>query len=161
MLTEIDWSSTFRVLKGNTELTNFSEHELNSFKVKIRTEELPTLDNLVKRKPHVYSSKWKCPMCLKDKETYTHLWKCEHLGQVNWNMIGKFQQHLHELILANSQVENVNSDDIFKEILRCRILDFNKAYNLSMLAKGKRPNNSTGSPIVLEQLVLESFLDTS
>ncbi|CAB4462627.1 unnamed protein product [Rhizophagus irregularis] len=136
MLTEIDWSSMFRVLKGNTELTNFSKHELNSFKVKIRTEELPTLDNLVKRKPHVYSSKWKCPMCLKDKETYTHLWKCEHLGQVNWNMIGKFQQHLHELILANSQVENVNSDDIFKEILRCRILDFNKAYNLSMLAKG-------------------------
>ncbi|CAB5374838.1 unnamed protein product [Rhizophagus irregularis] len=107
MLTEIDWSSTFRVLKGNTELTNFSEHELNSFKVKIRTKELPTLDNLVKRKPHVYSSKWKCPMCLKDKETYTHLWKCEHLGQVNRNMIGKFQQHLHELILANSQVENI------------------------------------------------------
>uniref|UniRef100_U9STV3 RNase H type-1 domain-containing protein n=1 Tax=Rhizophagus irregularis (strain DAOM 181602 / DAOM 197198 / MUCL 43194) TaxID=747089 RepID=U9STV3_RHIID len=86
MLTEIDWSSTFRVLKGNTKLTNFSEHELNSFKVKIWTEELPTLDNLVKRKPHVYSSKWKYPMCLKDKETYTHLWKCEHLGQVNRNV---------------------------------------------------------------------------
>ncbi|PKY58708.1 hypothetical protein RhiirA4_480845 [Rhizophagus irregularis] len=51
-------------------------------------------------------------MCLKDKETYTHLWK------------------------SNSQVENVNSDGIFKEILRCRIWDFNKAYNLSMLAKG-------------------------
>ncbi|PKK61788.1 hypothetical protein RhiirC2_718175 [Rhizophagus irregularis] len=81
MFTEIDWSSTFRVLKGNTELTNFSEHELNSFKVKIQIEELPTLDNLVKRKPHVYSSKWKYPMCLKDKETYTHLWKCEYLGQ--------------------------------------------------------------------------------
>ncbi|CAB5389362.1 unnamed protein product [Rhizophagus irregularis] len=86
-LAEIEWPYTFRVLKGNMELTNFSEHELNSFKVKIRTEELPTLDNLIKRKPHVYSSKWKCPMCLKDDETYSHLWKCEHLRQVNQNMI--------------------------------------------------------------------------
>ncbi|PKY29750.1 hypothetical protein RhiirB3_474549 [Rhizophagus irregularis] len=72
-LAEIEWPYTFRVLKGNMELTNFSEHELNSFKVKIRTEELPTLDNLIKRKPHVYSSKWKCPMCLKDDKTYSHL----------------------------------------------------------------------------------------
>ncbi|POG78544.1 hypothetical protein GLOIN_2v1766738 [Rhizophagus irregularis DAOM 181602=DAOM 197198] len=72
-LAEIEWSCTFRVLKGNMELTNFSEHELNLFKVKIRTEELPTLDNLIKRKPHVYSSKWKCPMCLKDDKTYSHL----------------------------------------------------------------------------------------
>ncbi|CAB4444867.1 unnamed protein product [Rhizophagus irregularis] len=120
----------------NTELTNFTEHELNSFKVKIRTEELPTLDNLVKRKPHVYNSKWKCPICFKDKETYSHLWKCEHLEQVYLNMIDKFQQYLQELILVNSQMENVDPDDIFKEISCCKIWDFNKAYNLSMLAKG-------------------------
>ncbi|CAG8751624.1 9877_t:CDS:2, partial [Rhizophagus irregularis] len=85
-------------------------------KVKIQTEELPTLDNLVKRKPHVYNSKWKCPMCFKDKETYSHLWKCEHLEQVYLNIIDKFQQYLQELILVNSQMENVNPDDIFKEI---------------------------------------------
>ncbi|CAB4443902.1 unnamed protein product [Rhizophagus irregularis] len=135
-LAEIEWPCTFRVLKGNMELTNFSEHELNSFKVKIRTEELPTLDNLIKRKPHVYSSKWKCPMCLKDDETYSHLWKCEHLRQVNQNMIGKLQQYIQDLILMNSQEENLNSENILKEILLCRIWDFNKTYNLSMLAKG-------------------------
>ncbi|GBC44739.2 hypothetical protein GLOIN_2v1879071 [Rhizophagus irregularis DAOM 181602=DAOM 197198] len=101
-----------KVLKGNIKLTNFSEHELNSFKVKIQTEELPILDNLVKRKSHVYSSKWKCSICLKDKETYIHLWK------------------------SNSQVENAKSDDVLKEILLYKIWDFNKAYNLSMLAKG-------------------------
>ncbi|CAB4445336.1 unnamed protein product [Rhizophagus irregularis] len=135
-LAEIEWSSTFRVFKVNTELTNFIEHKLNSFKVKIRIEELPTLDNLVKRKPHVYNSKWKCPMCFKDKETYSHLWKCKHLEQVYLNMIDKFQQYLQELILVNSQMENINPDDILKEISRCKIWDFNKAYNLSMLAKG-------------------------
>ncbi|PKY37365.1 hypothetical protein RhiirA4_450213 [Rhizophagus irregularis] len=135
-LAEIEWPCTFRVLKGNMELTNFSEYELNSFKVKIRTEELPTLDNLIKRKPHVYSSKWKCPMCLKDDETYSHLWKCEHLRQVNQNMIGKLQQYIQDLILMNSQEENLNSENILKEILLCRIWDFNKTYNLSMLAKG-------------------------
>ncbi|CAB4413243.1 unnamed protein product [Rhizophagus irregularis] len=134
-LAEIEWSSTFRVLKGNTELTNFIEHELNLFKVKIWTEELPTLDNLIKRKPYVYNSKWKCPMCFKDKKTYSHLWKCEHLEQVYLNMINKFQQYLQELILVNSQMENVNPDDIFKEISRCKIWDFNKTYNLSILAK--------------------------
>ncbi|CAB4432903.1 unnamed protein product [Rhizophagus irregularis] len=135
-LAEIEWPCMFRVLKGNMELTNFSEYELNSFKVKIRTEELPTLDNLIKRKPHVYSFKWKCPMCLKDDETYSHLWKCEHLRQVNQNIIGKLQQYIQDLILTNSQEENLNSENILKEILLCRIWDFNKTYNLSMLAKG-------------------------
>ncbi|PKY50455.1 hypothetical protein RhiirA4_466959 [Rhizophagus irregularis] len=105
-LAEIEWSSTFRVLKGNTELTNFIEHELNLFKVKIWTEELPTLDNLIKRKPYVYNSKWKCPMCFKDKKTYSHLWKCEHLEQVYLNMIDKFQQYLQELILVNTDLEH-------------------------------------------------------
>ncbi|RGB27914.1 hypothetical protein C1646_768497 [Rhizophagus diaphanus] len=135
-LAEIDWSSTFKVLKGNTELTNFSEHELNSFKVKIRTEELPILDNLFKRKPHVYNSKWKCPMYLKDNETYLHLWKCEQLEQINENIIGKLQQYIQDLILVNSQEENINSENILKEILLCRIWNFNKTYNLFMLAKG-------------------------
>ncbi|RGB27790.1 hypothetical protein C1646_768655 [Rhizophagus diaphanus] len=111
-LAEIDWSSMFKVLKGNTELTNFSEHELNSFKIKIRAEELPTLDNLIKRKPHIYNSKWKCPICLKDNETYLHLWKYEH------------------------QEENINSKSVLKEILLYQIWDFNKTYNLSMLTKG-------------------------
>ncbi|RGB33520.1 hypothetical protein C1646_815965 [Rhizophagus diaphanus] len=90
--------------------------------VKIQTEELPTLDNLIKRKPHVYSFKWKCPICLKDNETYSHLWKCEHLGQVNQNMIDKLQQYIQDLILAsNNQEENVNSKNILKEILLYRI----------------------------------------
>ncbi|PKY55986.1 hypothetical protein RhiirA4_475898 [Rhizophagus irregularis] len=75
-------------------------------------------------------------MCFKDKEIYSHLWKCEHLEQVYLNMIDKFQQYLQKLILVNSQMENVNPDNIFKEILCCKIWDFNKAYNLSMLAKG-------------------------
>jgi hypothetical protein len=75
-------------------------------------------------------------MCLKDDETYSHLWKCEHLRQVNQNMIGKLQQYIQDLILMNSQEENLNSENILKEILLCRIWDFNKTYNLSMLAKG-------------------------
>lgn len=72
----------FKVLKGNTKLTNFLKYELNSFKVKIKTEELPILDNLIKRKLHIYDSKWKYFICLKDKKTYLHLWKCKHLRQV-------------------------------------------------------------------------------
>ncbi|CAB5193395.1 unnamed protein product [Rhizophagus irregularis] len=75
-------------------------------------------------------------MCFKNKETYSHLWKCEHLEQVYLNMIDKFQQYLQELILVNSQMENVNPDYIFKEISHCKIWDFNKEHNLSMLAKG-------------------------
>uniref|UniRef100_U9T8M0 Uncharacterized protein n=1 Tax=Rhizophagus irregularis (strain DAOM 181602 / DAOM 197198 / MUCL 43194) TaxID=747089 RepID=U9T8M0_RHIID len=77
MLAEIKWPYTFKVFKGNIELTNFSEYELNLFKVKIRTKELPILDNLIKRKLHVYK-------------------------QVNQNMIGKLQQYIQDLILANS-----------------------------------------------------------
>ncbi|PKY23582.1 hypothetical protein RhiirB3_437838 [Rhizophagus irregularis] len=109
-LIKIEWSSMFRVLKGNIELTNFTEYKLNLFK--------------------------KYPIYFKDKEIYLHLWKCEYLEQVYLNMIDKFQQYLQELILVNSQMENANSDDIFKEISCCKIWDFNKTYNLSILIKG-------------------------
>ncbi|GBC42829.2 uncharacterized protein OCT59_008093 [Rhizophagus irregularis] len=135
-LIKIEWSSMFRVLKGNIELTNFTEYKLNLFKVKIWTKKLLTLDNLVKKKPHIYNSKQKYPIYFKDKEIYLHLWKCEYLEQVYLNMIDKFQQYLQELILVNSQMENANSDDIFKEISCCKIWDFNKTYNLSILIKG-------------------------
>uniref|UniRef100_U9T8K7 Uncharacterized protein n=1 Tax=Rhizophagus irregularis (strain DAOM 181602 / DAOM 197198 / MUCL 43194) TaxID=747089 RepID=U9T8K7_RHIID len=102
-LIKIEWSSMFRVLKGNIELTNFTEYKLNLFK--------------------------KYPIYFKDKEIYLHLWKCEYLEQVYLNMIDKFQQYLQELILVNSQMENANPDDIFKEI-SCYLVNLFKSYKI-------------------------------
>ncbi|PKK80328.1 hypothetical protein RhiirC2_724805, partial [Rhizophagus irregularis] len=46
VLSLIDWHTTIRLLKKTSEITSFDDHNLTSFKVKLRAEELPTLDNL-------------------------------------------------------------------------------------------------------------------
>lgn len=63
ILLTIDWSVTLRLLKitGRT-ITIFNEYNVNLFKIKIRAKKLPTLDNLIKRKPHVYKDTYNCSM---------------------------------------------------------------------------------------------------
>jgi hypothetical protein len=43
---------------------------------------------------------------------------------------------LQELIITNSKKDDIDSDQVFSEIQNCKIWDFDKTYNLSVLAKG-------------------------
>jgi len=43
-------------------------------------DELPLMNNLVKRHPDVYKQEWKCVMCLQEQESWSHLWRCPHLA---------------------------------------------------------------------------------
>jgi hypothetical protein len=43
---------------------------------------------------------------------------------------------LQELIITNSKKDDIDSDQVFSEIQNCKIWNFDKTYNLSVLAKG-------------------------
>ena len=50
--------------------------------------ELPTLDNLAIRKPHLYKSESKCRVCNREIETREHLFTCIEMEQFTrevWN----------------------------------------------------------------------------
>ena len=41
--------------------------------------ELPLQDKLVRRRPDLYKSHWKCALCDTEQESWSHLWRCSSL----------------------------------------------------------------------------------
>jgi hypothetical protein len=118
------------------EVTSFDEHNVNVFKVKLRAEELPTLDNLIKRKPHVYKSNLMCSMCLLSKETYLHLWECTHITNVRKDIVLNCQRYLEELIISHQRNDPPDLNEVKEKVKNCEVWDLHNCYNLSLLAKG-------------------------
>jgi len=56
---------------------NFKDHNLKAFNVKKLMDELPTLENLKKRRPDLYAENLKCIRCNEEQEDLEHLWKCK------------------------------------------------------------------------------------
>src|SRR2546430_2704745 len=42
-------------------------------------DELPLQDKLVRRRPDLYKSHWKCALCDTEQESWSHLWRCPNL----------------------------------------------------------------------------------
>ena len=81
--------------KGFMDLT---DDKIKTFRLKKMFNELPVLSKLKTRNPKIYKSDI-CPRCSKDKETISHLWKCD-------------KSHNEMVILCNKMSES------FKKILR-------------------------------------------
>jgi ribonuclease HI len=75
----IDWLNTFAIVKGDqpTNTTDFKTSYLTSKRVRLLTEELPTLEFLKATKKEVYDLNWMCPYC-GQKEDFRHIWCCSH-----------------------------------------------------------------------------------
>jgi len=48
-------------------------------------DELPTMDNLCRRKPEIYNSEWNCFHCNLVHETCAHLWFCAPSDPLKWS----------------------------------------------------------------------------
>ncbi|CAB5356500.1 unnamed protein product [Rhizophagus irregularis] len=76
LLRLIDWKISLKLNNINQCDTLFENHYLQSFRIKICCNELPTCANLKKRKPDLYDEDWKCNFCKIEEETFDHFWKC-------------------------------------------------------------------------------------
>ena len=80
----IDWAVTWNLFSYhiNTKkiTTSFKHSILVSFRTKLMMDELPLMNNLVKRHPDIYKQEWKCVMCHQEQESWPHLWRCSHLA---------------------------------------------------------------------------------
>ncbi|GET00818.1 hypothetical protein GLOIN_2v1766738 [Rhizophagus clarus] len=72
-LESFNWSLTFRYIKDKFDDTSAFDSRFNSFKTKLRAEELSTQDNLCKQSPSVYTGNWRCALCNTELETYQYL----------------------------------------------------------------------------------------
>src|SRR2546429_1993312 len=70
----------------------FKENKKKAFKFKLMINELPIVEKLKIRHPHLYKKDLTCIRCNSKKETVSHIWKC---SKVN-NLIVNFKQELKE-----------------------------------------------------------------
>ncbi|CAB4384494.1 unnamed protein product [Rhizophagus irregularis] len=72
LLRLIDWKISLKLNNINQYDTLFEDHYLQSFRIKICCNELPTCANLKKRKPDLYDEDWKCNFCKIEEETFDY-----------------------------------------------------------------------------------------
>ena len=61
--------------QGSSLQTSLKQAKERSFRTKLMNDELPTFDNLVKRRPELYTRK-KCLFCNREEENTEHLFSC-------------------------------------------------------------------------------------
>ncbi|CAB5358458.1 unnamed protein product [Rhizophagus irregularis] len=76
LLRLIDWKIFLKLNSINQYDILFEDHYLQSFRIKICCNELPTCANLKKRKSDLYDKDWRCNFCKIEEETFDHFWKC-------------------------------------------------------------------------------------
>jgi len=79
----IDWVRTWNFfghhMNAKKTTTSYKHSIQVSFRTKLMMNELPLLNNLVRRHPDLYKQDWKCALCDQEQETWVHLWRCSHL----------------------------------------------------------------------------------
>jgi ribonuclease HI len=118
---EIDKEISFNVLEHKDEkkdlgFFNLKDDQTKSFRVKKLFNELPTLDNLKKRQPHIYKAEYLCARCRAKEETITHLWECSKATNDIITLRIRARRRLFKLIDQQSEKFNRKEalfDDLF------------------------------------------------
>ncbi|RHZ50776.1 hypothetical protein Glove_492g24 [Diversispora epigaea] len=82
---KIHWKFTAKSVhpsKITTFKSDFRESKFRQFSLKLLNDELPTMNNLHKRKPWIYQSD-KCPFCNAEKEDNIHVFTCQSFTDEN------------------------------------------------------------------------------
>jgi len=76
--------------------------------------ELPTMENLKKRKPNVYKEHYLCPRCEQKEETLEHLWSCPRADNDILELQMLAREKLTKLLRKSKKIKNI--DDTMEEI---------------------------------------------
>ncbi|CAB4429683.1 unnamed protein product [Rhizophagus irregularis] len=101
----IDWKISLKLNYIDQHYTLFEDYFLQSFRIKICCNELPTCVNLKKRKSDLYDDSWKCNFCGIEEETFDHFWKCIKIQDIVQNIIKRFKMFLVNIIGEFSKEE--------------------------------------------------------
>ncbi|GBC00801.1 hypothetical protein RclHR1_03980017 [Rhizophagus clarus] len=151
-----DWSLTFRYIKDKFDETSAFDSRFNSFKTKLRAEELLTQDNLCKRSPSVYTGNWRCALCNTELETYQHLWSYSATQNTRAEIVHNSKDQLFNLIILFIQNKvNIDHNDIFININN---LDCWNSSNIGILYLVKEIIPKSFSEFLKELKILEQSI---
>ncbi|CAB5380872.1 unnamed protein product [Rhizophagus irregularis] len=134
--TLVDWKTSYRLNKKSQYITSKGDEVFQQLAIKIKANELPTLDNLHKRLPRLYPSNLQCQFCKNCNETLNHLWTCLQLTEIYKELFDSLYDILSIWIKKFCTLDNV--DDILDQEKSNFIqsLQMSNDFNISHLAKG-------------------------
>ncbi|RHZ84948.1 hypothetical protein Glove_74g324 [Diversispora epigaea] len=95
----IDWDLTWKVAhpsKISSLTSGFSEASIRKFSLKLLNDELPTLSNLYKRNPLLYTTD-QCPFCQIEIENNIHIFTCS--SQTGTNPLEKLKEDFKKILI--------------------------------------------------------------
>ncbi|CAB4398355.1 unnamed protein product [Rhizophagus irregularis] len=134
--TLVDWKTSYRLNKKSQYITSKGDEVFQQLAIKIKANELPTLDNLHKRSPGLYPPNLQCQFCKNCNETLNHLWTCSQLTEVYKELFDSLYDILSVWIKKFCTLDNV--DDILdqEKSIFIQSLQMSNDFNISHLAKG-------------------------
>jgi ribonuclease HI len=102
--------------KSDLGFFSLKDDNVKSFRVKKLFNDLPTMDNLIKRNPKVYKQEYKCPRCLQDTETLNHLWECSNANNDLILLSLKAKKKLFKLIDKSEKFKYKSIADLKEEL---------------------------------------------
>jgi len=114
----VSWSNEIQMSikkKGKQkQIFNLKADRDKAFKIKKMFNELPTMENLKKRKPNVYKEHYLCPRCEQKEETLEHLWSCPRADNDILELQMLAREKLTKLLRKSKKIKNI--DDTMEEI---------------------------------------------
>ncbi|CAB4406683.1 unnamed protein product [Rhizophagus irregularis] len=136
LLRLIDWKISLKLNNINQYDTLFENHYLQSFRIKICCNELPTCANLKKRKPDLYDKDWKCNFCKIEEETFEHFWKCSKIQDVVQNIINRLKIFLAKVIQEYSR-EEIDTQELKGKVNELDMWKIGYLYDFTFLMKNQ------------------------
>ncbi|RGB23812.1 hypothetical protein C1646_773959 [Rhizophagus diaphanus] len=127
LLELIDWKISLKLNTIEQQFTLFEDYYLQSFRIKICCNELPTCANLKKRKPDLYDDSWKCNFCevVRQDKRYCTL------------IIKRFKNFLVNIISDTSK-EEIDHSLLLNRVEELKMWDFTRSlYNFTFLLKNQ------------------------
>ncbi|CAB4378400.1 unnamed protein product [Rhizophagus irregularis] len=136
LLRLIDWKISLKLNNINQYDTLFEDNYLQSFRIKICCNELPTCANLKKRKPNLYDENWKCNFCKIEEETFDHFWKCSKIQNVVQDILIRLKVFLVKIIQEYSR-NDIDIHELKVKINKLGMWDIGHLYNFTFLMKNQ------------------------
>ncbi|PKC58605.1 hypothetical protein RhiirA1_540992 [Rhizophagus irregularis] len=136
LLRLIDWKISLKLNNINQYDTLFEDHYLQSFRIKICCNELPTCANLKKRKPDLYDENWKCNFCKIEEETFDHFWKCSKIQNVVQDILIRLKIFLAKIIQEYSR-DDIDIQELKVKINELGMWDIGRLYDFTFLMKNQ------------------------
>ena len=113
-----EWEAIWKKQNGKKYWTTPKDSQSKAFWIKLAQNELPTLENLAKRRPEIYGNRQRCILCNTEKESVQHLFTCIALRRELAEVWSKTEENLLRTRKKDQEIDQEKDQEKKKEIIK-------------------------------------------